>query len=190
LIEKWSNIGCGLDGEAAMRGKQVKVRSKSLATRLAGVSLFGFGASWKAPEPERVVVRDMITELEDKRALYSQAVWEEPNYVIQSILSIREILTGGLKRVGDNSPAKDAFRIMRASCRDFLTLTSTRAIHQRHGEMRREHGMWEHEEFFIELGKLRSVFGQQLALLGYLYGIDIEASLASILPPQADGKPK
>jgi hypothetical protein len=43
--------------------------------------------------------------------------------------------------------------------------------------------MWEQEEFFIGLGRLRSIFGQQLAILGYLYGIDIEEQLAAILPP-------
>jgi len=168
-----------------MRVKRAKVRSKSLANRLAGVSVLGFGASWKAPEPERVVVRDAITALEDKRALYSQAVWEEPTHVVQSLFKIRDELTSGLKRVGDNSPAKDAFRIMRSACREFLTLTSAKACEQNRGMMRHD-SMWEHEQFFIELGKLRSVFGQQLAVLGYLYGVDIEESLASILPPTAD----
>lgn len=168
-----------------MRGKRVKVRSQSLATRLAGVSILGFGASWKAPEPERVVVRDVITALEDKRALYSQAVWEEPSHVVQSLFKIREELTNGLKRVGDNSPAKDAFRIMRASCRDFLTLTGAKTYEHTRGMMRGG-SMWEQEQFFIELGKLRSVFGQQLAVLGYLYGVDIEESLASILPPSPE----
>jgi hypothetical protein len=167
-----------------MRAKLVKVRSQSLATRLAGVSVLGFGASWKAPEPERVVVRDVITALEDKRALYSQAVWEEPRHVIQSIFKIRDELTNGLKRVGDNSPAKDAFRIRRAACREFLTLTSTQSLQQQKGMMR-GNSVWEQEQFFVELGKLRSVFGQQLAVLGYLYGIDIEPELASILPPEA-----
>ena len=167
-----------------MRAKRAKVQSQSLASRIAGISALGFGVSWKAPEPERVVVRDVITTLEDKRALYSQTVWEEPSHVVQSLLKIRDELTSGLKRVGDNSPAKDAFRIMRASCRDFLTLTSAKAYEDDKGMMRGDH-MWEQEQFFIELGKLRAVFGQQLALLGYLYGVDIEESLAAILPPEA-----
>lgn len=168
-----------------MRVKRAKVQSQSLASRLAGVSMLGFGMSWKAPEPERVVVRDVITALEDKRALYSQAVWEEPSHVVQSLFKIRDELTSGLKRVGDNSPAKDAFRIMRSSCRDFLTLTSAKTYEQNRGMMRGDR-TWEQEQFFIELGKLRSVFGQQLAVLGYLYGVDIEESLATILPPEAD----
>ena len=53
--------------------------------------------------------------------------------------------------------------------------------------MMRHHGLdgriWEQEEFFIGLGKLRQTFGQQIAILGYLYRVDIEADLASILPP-------
>ncbi|MDD1530033.1 hypothetical protein C7U92_21185 [Bradyrhizobium sp. WBOS7] len=167
-----------------MRAKRAKVQSQSLVSRIAGISALGFGMSWKAPEPERVVVRDIITALEDKRALYSQAVWEEPSHVVQSLLKIRDELTNGLKRVGDNSPAKDALRIMRASCRDFLTLTSAKAYENDRGMMRGDY-IWEQEQFFIELGKLRAVFGQQLALLGYLYGVDIEESLATILPPEA-----
>jgi hypothetical protein len=167
-----------------MRAKKAKVQSRSLASRLAGVSILGFGASWKAPEPERVVVRDVITMLEDRRALYSQAVWEEPSQVVQSLFKIRDELTNGLKRVGDNSPAKDAFRLMRAACRDFLTLHSVQAQEHSRGMMR-ETG-YQQEEFFVGLGKLRAIFGQQLAVLGYLYSVDIEESLATILPPEGD----
>jgi hypothetical protein len=54
--------------------------------------------------------------------------------------------------------------------------------------MMRGENMWSRKQFTIELGKLRSLFGQQLALLGYLYGIDIEEKLASILPPKAEAK--
>jgi hypothetical protein len=150
--------------EDTVRAKRARVRSQSLASRLAGVSVLGFGASWKAPEPERVVVRDVITALDDKRALYSQAVWEEPSHVVQSLFKIRDELTNGLKRVGDNSPAKDAFRIMRAACRDFLTLTSAKAQEHHRGMMCEM--SYQQEEFFIGLGKLRSIFGQQLATLG------------------------
>src|SRR5580704_5845994 len=123
----------------AMRAKRAKVQSQSLASRIAGLSALGFGISWKAPEPERVVVRDVITALEDKRALYSQAVWEEPHHVVQSLFKIRDELTSGLKRVGDNSPAKDAFRIMRAACRDFLTLTNAKVYERDRGMMQGNH---------------------------------------------------
>jgi hypothetical protein len=166
----------------AMSYKRNRVQAKSLASRLAGFSIMGFGMSWKAPEPERVVVRDVITVLEDKRALYTGAAWEEPDHVVQSVLGIRTELTNGLKRVGDDSPAQDAFRIMRAACRDFLTETSQMQL-RRHLD---ENRIWEAEKFFTALGTLRAIFGQQLATLGFLYGVDIEEPLSSILPPVSD----
>jgi hypothetical protein len=164
-----------------MRAKRAKVRSQSLLSRLGGFSAFGFGVSFKAPEPERAVVRDVITALEDRRALYVGAVWEQPDHVVSSVLQIRQELTAGLKRVGDNSPAKDAFRAMRAACRDFLTHHA--AVDASRSHDFRGWGAWQQEEFLIGLGKLRAAFGQQIALLGYLYGIDIEEQLAETLPP-------
>jgi len=163
------------------RGKKAKVLSQSLASRLPGVSALGFGVSWKAPEPERDVVQGVITFLEDRRALYGQSVWEEPAHVIQSVLKIREELTDGLKRVGDNSPAKGAFRIMRAACRAFLDQSSTKSI-ATHDGMLRDYG-YQTEEFFVGLGIMRAIFGQQLAVLAYLYKINVEEQLATIMPP-------
>jgi hypothetical protein len=163
-----------------MSTKRVRVQWQSLLSRLGGFSVFGFGLSFKARESERVVVRDVITALEDRRALYVGSIWEQPDHVVQSILHIRQELTAGLKRVGDNSPAKEAFRAMRAACRDFLT--NAGATERSRIQYSRTGG-WEQEEFLIGLGRLRSVFGQQLALLGYLYSIDIEEQLAATLPP-------
>ena len=169
-----------------MKMKRAKVQSQSLLNRLGGFSAFGFGVSFKAPEPERVVVRDVITALEDRRALYIGAICEQPDHVVQSVLQIRQELTNGLKRVGDNSPAKDAFRAMRAACRDFL---SNPGVQARDGGMLNHGGLWQMEEFLLGLGRLRSVFGQQIALLGYLYGIDIEEQLAAMLPPLPGNDP-
>ena len=69
---------------------------------------------------------------------------------------------------------------MRAACRDFLT---NPAIAEGGREMLHNRGLHQQEEFLLELGKLRSVFGLQIAIFGYLYGIDIEEQLASTLPP-------
>ncbi len=163
-----------------MKAKRARVKSQSLLSRLGGFSTFGFGNSYKASEPERAAVRDVITALEDRRALYIEAVCEQPDHVVRSILQIRQELTAGLKRVGDKSPARDALRAMRAACRDFLT---NPAVQQSGSGMLQHGGLWQMEEFLLGLGKLRSVFGQQVALLGYLYGIDIEEQLAATLPP-------
>jgi uncharacterized protein DUF6650 len=168
-----------------MKLKRAKVQSQSLLNRLGGISAFGFGVSFKAPEPERQVVRDVITSLEDRRALYVSAISEQPDHVVKSIIEIRHELTAGLKRVGDKSPAKEAFRIMRAACRDFLAHPVMQESNQ---GMLHQRGLYQQEEFLLGIGKLRSTFGQQIALLGYLYGIDIEEQLASTLPPMPDNE--
>ena len=110
-----------------MRAKRTKVQSQSLLSRLGGFSAFGFGLSFKVPEDERKVVRDVITALEDRRALYVSSIHEQAEHVVRSVLDIRQEQTAGLKRVGDKSPAKDAFRIMRAACRDFRTHPAVQA---------------------------------------------------------------
>ncbi|HTF71947.1 MAG TPA: hypothetical protein VK638_55700 [Edaphobacter sp.] len=51
--------------------------------------------------------------------------------------------------------------------------------------MRRKTG-YQQKEIFVGPGKLRATFGQQLSLVGYLYDVDIEESLATILPPKAE----
>lgn len=165
--------------------KRIGVQSKSLLSRLGGFSLLEVGISFKAPEPDRVIVRDIITALEDKRALYASAISEQPEYVVQSILQMRQELTGGLKRISDGSPAKEAFRVMRMACRDFLENPAIREKGQ--SPMPHNRGLWQQEEFLLSLGRLRSVFGQQLAEIGYLYGVDIEPQLATILPPDKAG---
>jgi hypothetical protein len=174
------------------------------------VSVFGFGASWKAPEPERDVVRSILNELEDRRVLYVDFEHEIQEHVIQSLIEIRKVLTDGINRVSDSSPAAEAFKIMRAACRQFLTqphshplVGSTVAVHTVtpvgdpdtggwHVQFERK-TIWERatdeekmkeDNFFEALGKLRGVVGQQIALLAYLYRINLAKELASILPPE------
>ena len=69
---------------------------------------------------------------------------------------------------------------MRAACRDFLNHPVMQESNQ---AMLHQRGLYQQEEFLLGMGKLRSIFGQQIALLGYLYSVDIEEQLASTLPP-------
>jgi hypothetical protein len=190
--------------------KRARIAWKTLVSRLGGFSFFGFGASWKAPEPERDVVRSILNELEDRRVLYVNFEHENQGHVIQSLIEIRKVLTDGINRVSDSSPAVEAFRIMRASCRQFLTqphshplLGQTVAHHMvtpvgepdtegRHVSFERK-TIWERakdeekmkeDHFFEALGKLRGVFGQQIAILAFLYRINLAKELASTLPPE------
>jgi hypothetical protein len=177
-----------------------RIESQSLASRLSGLSILGFGASWKAPESEREVVRSVLTALEDKRVLYEDYDFEIRTHVHQSLINIRAVLTDGIARTSDKSPAAQAFRIMRAACREFLSQPHSDPLFGR--TVRRmvipppgdpspivEKPFINNEDnFFAALGKLRGIFGQQIADIAYLYRIDLEEQLASILPsePKSD----
>jgi hypothetical protein len=157
------------------------VKAKSLLSRLSGISVSasGVGVSWKPAEPERDVIRAVITFLEDKRALYVPHDVELADYVNQAMLQIRDELTKAIAKLDDKSRASESLRIMRGACRTFMTETGAGQFRHR-GHFDRDDG----QQFFIKLGMLRAIFGQQLAVLGYLYNIDIEEGLASILPPE------
>jgi hypothetical protein len=177
--------------------QRTRIESQSLGSRLSGISILGFGASWKPPEPERDVVRSILTVLEDKRVLYEDYNFENQGDVNQSLNNIRAVLTDGIDRVSDKSPAAQAFRIMRAACREFLKQPHSHPVLGK--VVRRmivgppgdgpqsiveEPIISNEDNFFAALGKLRGIFGQQLADIAYLYRIDLEEQLASILPPE------
>jgi hypothetical protein len=67
------------------------------------------------------VVRSILTALEDKRVLYEYYDFEIKDHVRQSLINIRAVLTDSIARISDKSPAAQAFRVMRAACREFLT---------------------------------------------------------------------
>jgi hypothetical protein len=162
--------------------KKARIRGQDLLSRLGGVSasLTGGGISFKLRESERNVVREVLAALEDRRALYVDFDIEIEDQVVSSLMQIRKDLTDGLKRVVDGSPAAAGFRSMRAACREFLSEPhSNPELGRRMGRHAREE-----DNFFAGLGKLRGVFGQQIAQLAYLYDLDVEKELASILPPE------
>ena len=148
----------------------MKHKFKELASRLTGVSIPVFGISWNPPEPERKIVRDVLVFLEDRRALYNDFAHELEHEVMDSVLEIRKTLTSAIQRLPDDSHAVPLLRAMRAACREYLNET-------------REHRppMF---SFLTSLGKLRALFGVNIAYLGIEYGIDIEGDLAKTIPPQ------
>ena len=163
--------------------KKVKLKSTSLLSRLGGVSAFGFGLSFKPTETDRTIVRELLTFLEDRRALYVACIWEQPDHVVQSILQMRTELTNTLKRLGEKSPAVDACRLMRSACRNFIASAGKYSSSGDEAQFARD---WRGESFLLPLGALRATFGQQIALLAHLYAVDLEPHVAAILPPVPD----
>lgn len=125
-------------------------------------------------------MRELLTFLEDRRALFVACIWEQPDHVVESVQQMRAELTSALKRLGDESPAADACRLMRGACRDFVSKIDQKAL--RGSEEAFARG-WQGESFLIALGALRATFGQQIALLAHLYDVDLEAHMVAILPP-------
>src|SRR5436190_1961978 len=103
-----------------MPTKKKLLKYQELAAHLNGVQAFNLGAQWVAPEPERKIVRDVLTFFEDRRALYNPCAWEMADQVMQSVLRIREVLTDALQRLGEDSNAAPSMRAMRAACREYL----------------------------------------------------------------------
>jgi len=163
--------------------KKIKLKGRSLLSRLGGLSAFGFGVSFKPQESDRAIVRELLTFLEDRRALYVFSIWERPDHVVMSVQQMRTELTNSLKRLGEGSPAAAACRLMRGACRDFLSKVDSKTPRGRGGEFARD---WQGEEFLIALGALRATFGHQIAQLAPLYDLEVEKHLTAILPPAPD----
>jgi hypothetical protein len=163
--------------------KKARIKAQALLSRLASLSVAGFGAGLKLPESERGVVREVIVFLEDRRVLYVDHHLEVKGQVIDSVLQIRKELTAALRRVEAKSPAAKVFEIMRAECRQFLTGAPADFPNIGNDGPHGRGGM--DASFFAALGKLRAVFGQQLAEMAVLYDLDLSVELSTILPPQA-----
>jgi hypothetical protein len=149
----------------------VKIGYRQLRKRLTGISTPFGGASWIPPEPDRDIVRRLMTFLEDRRVLYTNYSLEVPDWVTKSVLEIRQELTAILKSLDEDSPIVPHLKAMRAACRKFLDQTQ--------GQARR----WRMDaEILMALGEMRGVFGILIAQLCSKYKIDVEGDLAESLP--------
>lgn len=157
----------------APKARQLKLKGKSLASRLTGISTPWIGVSWNPPEDERAMARSLLTYLEDRRALYNPYDIEIGDYVIQSILEIRRRLTDDLQRVDRSTVLGESMAAMRAACRQFADETQ--------GPRGHRHFMEPH--LLTQLGQLRAIFGVHVARLASAYDLEVETDLASILPP-------
>ena len=145
---------------------------KDIASRITGISIPVFGVSWIPPENEREIVRQTFIFLEDRRALYNDFAHELNREVLESVLAIRTELTDAIKRLPERSEAVPCLKAMRAACRDYLD--NARPAGAFGGPF----------SFMAELGRLRAMFGVQVAYLAVKYGIDLERELARVVPPE------
>ena len=103
-----------------MPKKRFRLKGKAIASRLTGISCPIAGISWIPPVDEQDKARRLLTFLEDRRALYHPYDMEVGDYVVESILEIRERLTADLEDVSKSSLLGESLSAMRAVCRKFL----------------------------------------------------------------------
>jgi hypothetical protein len=144
------------------------LKFRTLASRITGISVPVFGVQWNPPKAECDVVRNLLVFLEDRRALFNEFPLETQNEVEGSVQKIREKLTEAIAALPENSEAVASFRAMRLACREYLDSLKKQMYNQ----------------WLIDLGRLRGVFGYQCVLLAVKFGVDIEPQLASIVPPE------
>ena len=111
------------------------LRYKEIASRLNGVQIPIFGVQWVPAEPERKVVRDVLTFFEDRRVLYNDYAFELEHEVIESALRIREVLTDAIQRLGEDSKAAPAMRAMRVAARQFFNRPRDRGMYLVSGDL-------------------------------------------------------
>lgn len=151
-------------------------RLGDLARRLTGISTPVVGVSWQPSESDTDVARRVLAFLEDRRVLYEPSEMEVPEHCVESVLRIRETLTGELGRLDAGSALPDSLRAMRAACRKFLGAIDGGVPHS---FWRGSYQSW---VFGAALGELRGVIGVHVALIAQRYGLPVERDLARIMP--------
>ncbi len=91
-----------------------------MATRLNGVSIPFFGVSWQPPRSDVAAAREVITFLEDRRALYNPYEVEVPEHVVRSVIDIRREMIRSLAVGGLADELTGSLRSIRAACRKFM----------------------------------------------------------------------
>lgn len=154
------------------------MKFKEIIKRLNGISTPIFGISWDPGQTDKDHAKEVVAFLEDRRVLYNSSEMEIPHYCVESVLEIRKFLTQKIG-ISQNGDFQNSLRAMRASCKKFLDTVGVNGDILRFGN---HNGHWASWMFNGAIGELRGVFGVHLVKIAAMYGLDIEESLAKILP--------
>ena len=100
--------------------KKFKLKGKAIASRLTGISCPIAGINWEPPVDEQEKARKLIVFLSDRRVLYNPFHMEIGDYVIDSVLRIRERLIHDLEEIRSDSVLRESLLAMSAACRKFM----------------------------------------------------------------------
>jgi hypothetical protein len=149
------------------------VKWKQSKPKVTGGSLpvVGGGLSWAQPQGEKEVVRALVIDLEERRALYDPVQMEDEAHLNESIGQIRRWLSDALKALVDDSEAYRLVRHLRDACNAYLRL----ARDPMPGQAPRPH-------FWAALQALRESFRVTLAYIGRDGDLPQATDLAQKIP--------
>jgi hypothetical protein len=109
-----------------------------------------------------------------------QALWDPYDvaisaFVTQSIVDLRGQLRSDLDGLADNSVLREGLQAMHAACRKFL---------EENQSPRSGYGPPYEAQLHSTLGELRALFGIHIARIACAYGLEVDAHLEGILPPE------
>ena len=135
-----------------------KVQFKTFLQRISGVSTPVFGVSWRPPNHDRQELRRLIIFIEDRRILFrSDFVDGRSDWVVQSILEIRNELTKTIQNLSEDSKAIKDLRVLRKACRDYLSVKAD--IDE--GEFIEMHYAWQ-DKMHVHVKNLVLMYGIEL----------------------------
>jgi hypothetical protein len=162
------------------KSKVPLVKFSEIANQLTGISTPLVGVLWQPTDLEVSAARRVIAFLEDRRVLYAPEEMEVASHCVGSAMEVRRFLSGELGKLDSKSEFTASLRAMRAACRKFLNRVGVDGrevtLYANH------HGHWASWTFHSALGEMRGTFGIHLSKIAAEFKLDIEDSLAEILP--------
>jgi hypothetical protein len=156
-------------------------KAKDTASRLQGLSIMGFGVSFKAKPTDRETLSRLFIFLEDRRVFKFRA---RPHAAFggmaSSLHKIREELTEAMRDVGESSPAFPVFKAMRADCRSLLRYLQPAS--EGGSDPEEDDPKASLEEVRDEILKFQKSFGPCVGLLADKYTLTIDEHLKEIVP--------
>lgn len=129
-------------------------------------------------EPEARIARRVLAYMEDRRVLYQAGALEIPRECVESVLDMRRFLTHELGGLDQSADLVAILKDIRAACRKFLDDVNPTQEHW----LVMPPGHYASWTFYPALGALRNATGAGLDKMARMYGLTVEADLASIFP--------
>lgn len=137
-------------------------------------------ANWVSGAGDRDQAQEVLAILEDKRLLFGERHLEDELHCLHSSIEIRRELTSVKRTVGTGRSLGQSIDAIRAACRRFADAAGADARNFHPNDYQ---GV---ERFWVALGELRALVGQQVGLVASAFGLPLSPDLELIVPTTSD----